>query len=814
MPPRFRFRIHKLHRKLRRAAHVMGPTLIALAFAGVSSGVAHAQGTMDFSGATTLMQTFKTTVLASIREGAEKSGYTVEGFAPTSRAAGQLREAGIDATTLQSFLARGANHPSANLEMRHLYMLDESSLASTRQMRSFLDKLNPSDRVLVIGDTSQHQGVDAGKPFEQMRDAGMRTSQLDRIMRQKDPELLKAVEQLANNNTRQGIDMLASQGRISEIPDRQERIVAIAKDYAANPQNTIIVSPDNRSRQQINEAIRAELLRRGVLAEDGKLLRTLSHRSDMTGADRTWAARYNIGDVLQYTSGSKSEGIERDGFATVRVVDGRANALTVELANGARVTYDPRRLRGVNVFREVEREFATGDRIQATTPNKELGLANRDLGTITEIKDGQISVRMDGKKEHVITFDPSAFRQFDHGYAVTSHSAQGLTAGRVLAHFDTDSSYSLINTRLAYVAISRASDDARLYTNNAETLGQRLATDISKTTALDFRTPTPANEVQQAVAAFRGNDPATGTAKLQEQGRIHEYASPEHRLAAVALAYAGQEDRSVVVAPDPAERRELIGLIRDELRSQGRLAPESHSHLILVEQDFGNPRLVANYAPDDQIHYKAGSPVEHGIPDNSTATVLSVDAHANTLTVATRDGNETSYNPALLKKLTVQSTIYREEQHDLAVGERILFTVSDRDAHMRPGDFATVEKIGEDGTLAVRLDNGKSVELTSDQAHHIDYGYAVDSVPHAAMDRVLVTGDAAQLAEQQEAFARLSPSIRDLAVYTSDGREIGLQKNVPGAEIAPSLNELSSALGNLPSVSTPEVEVQELGIGL
>ncbi|HEV2467746.1 MAG TPA: hypothetical protein VGT08_13200 [Terracidiphilus sp.] len=38
----------------------MGPTLIALAFAGVSGGVAHAQGTMDFSGAQTLMSTFKT----------------------------------------------------------------------------------------------------------------------------------------------------------------------------------------------------------------------------------------------------------------------------------------------------------------------------------------------------------------------------------------------------------------------------------------------------------------------------------------------------------------------------------------------------------------------------------------------------------------------------------------------------------------------------------------------------------------------------------------------------------------------------------
>ncbi len=45
---------------LRRALHVMGPTLTALLFAGVGSGVAHAQGTMDFSGAQTLMTTFKT----------------------------------------------------------------------------------------------------------------------------------------------------------------------------------------------------------------------------------------------------------------------------------------------------------------------------------------------------------------------------------------------------------------------------------------------------------------------------------------------------------------------------------------------------------------------------------------------------------------------------------------------------------------------------------------------------------------------------------------------------------------------------------
>jgi conjugative relaxase-like TrwC/TraI family protein len=452
----------------------------------------------------------KTSVLFSIREGAETSGYTVEGFAPTSRAAAQLREAGIDATTLQSFLARGGK-PN-ELSQKHLYMLDESSLASTRQMRSFLDRMKPEDRVLVIGDTRQHQGVDAGRPFQQMRDAGMRTAQLDQIMRQKDPELLKAVQHLANNETVKGVELLASQGRITEIANAGDRITAIAQDYAAHPENTIIVSPDNRSRQKINEAVRVELRKNDTLAADGREFRTLSHRGDMTGADRTWAARYRAGDVLQYTTGSKAEGIERGSYTTVRSVNARDNTLMVEREDGQRITYDPRRLRGVNVYQEVSREFAAGDRLQFTRPHKELGIANRDLGTVLGVEDGKMSVRLDGKAARTVTFDPAEFRQFDHGYAVTSHSSQGITTGRVLANFDTDSSRSLINTRLAYVAVSRASEDARIYTNNAETLGERLAVDISKSSALDFRQSSSTADVQQAVAPSRANNSANGAA--------------------------------------------------------------------------------------------------------------------------------------------------------------------------------------------------------------------------------------------------------------------------------------------------------------
>ena len=56
IPPGIRWAQPFLKSKLLPAVRTMAPTLFALAFAGV----AHAQGTMDFSGATTLMTTFKT----------------------------------------------------------------------------------------------------------------------------------------------------------------------------------------------------------------------------------------------------------------------------------------------------------------------------------------------------------------------------------------------------------------------------------------------------------------------------------------------------------------------------------------------------------------------------------------------------------------------------------------------------------------------------------------------------------------------------------------------------------------------------------
>ena len=451
----------------------------------------------------------KSTTLAVVREGAESKGYTVEGFAPTSRAARLLRDAGIDADTLQGFLTPGR---TADPATKHVYMVDESSLASTEQMRDFLRRIDPLDKVLLIGDMRQHQAVDAGKPFEQLQRAGMQTAQLDTIVRQRDPQLLKAVEHFSKNEIEIGVQILQRQGRVTEIRDPQKRVAAIAKAYAAHPENTIIVSPDNASRRAINQAVRQELQALGAIDRDDHAMRVLTPRSDMTGADRAWAARYQVGDVLRYVRGSKEHGIKGDSYAQVVATDPKGNLVTVRQENGEQVTYDPSRLRGVSAYHEIKREFAIGDRIQLTAPNRELGVANRDLGTLQRIGgDGRITVLMDGKKEKTITFDPRKMRHFDHGYAVTSHSSQGLTAERALVNMDTEVHPELINSRFAYVSVSRASLDAQIYTNDATSLAQSLGRDVSKASAIEFgKNRSPVASIGLEHAAKVKQTPAAG----------------------------------------------------------------------------------------------------------------------------------------------------------------------------------------------------------------------------------------------------------------------------------------------------------------
>ena len=449
----------------------------------------------------------KTTALSAIREAAEQEGYEVRGLAPTSRAAHKLAESGIESGTLQRHLVR-----EEQVDQKRLYILDESSLASTKQMNEFLHRMRDEDRVILVGDKRQHEAVEAGRPYQQLQEAGMQTARLDEIVRQKDPALKEVVEQLSRGNVFDAINGLETQGRVHEIVNREERLTEIAREYAREPKGTLVISPDNESRHELNTLVHRAMQESGEVRSEEYKLRVLDTRQEMTGADRQWASQYESGDVVRYSHGSRLLGIEPGEYARVKDVDAKQNRITVERENGVQESYDPRRLSGVAVYQEVDRVFSEGERVQFTAPSKDLHVANRELGTIQKINDaGDLEVRMDSGRE--VTFNIREHPHVDHGYAVTSHSSQGHTADRVLVHVDTEKSELLVNNRFAYVSVSRGQYDAQIYTDNRSELARDLSRDLSRPTATE---PEQREDSGQAIESGIG-----GKSQEPEQEQAH-----------------------------------------------------------------------------------------------------------------------------------------------------------------------------------------------------------------------------------------------------------------------------------------------------
>jgi ATP-dependent exoDNAse (exonuclease V) alpha subunit len=100
-------------------------------------------------------------------------GWETIGRAATSSAVKELAKAGLTRTeTLQGFALNGQVDPNK----RYVFVIDEMSLTSTQQLyRIAIEKglLRPQDRVLLAGDTRQHQSIQAGRIFQEFQDAGV-----------------------------------------------------------------------------------------------------------------------------------------------------------------------------------------------------------------------------------------------------------------------------------------------------------------------------------------------------------------------------------------------------------------------------------------------------------------------------------------------------------------------------------------------------------------------------------------------------------------------------------------------------------------
>ena len=128
--------------------------------------------------------------------------------------------------------------------------------------------MGPCDRVLEVGDVRQHESVEAARIFAEQQHAGMRTEHLTHVVRQKNPEILAVVNSLQEGKASAAVKALETQGRVDVIEKRKERLDRIAIDYVANPAGTLVISPDNESRRELNDLIREKLQVAGSLGNE------------------------------------------------------------------------------------------------------------------------------------------------------------------------------------------------------------------------------------------------------------------------------------------------------------------------------------------------------------------------------------------------------------------------------------------------------------------------------------------------------------------------------------------------------------------
>ncbi len=114
-----------------------------------------------------------------------------------------------------------------------------------------------------------------------------------------------------------------------------------------------------------------------------------------------------------------------------------------------------------------KREFAPGDRLLFTRNDRETGLKNGMLGTVTNTAEHCLTIALDEKQEHdrgnEMTISINGYQDIEHGYATTIHKSQGATV---------DKSYVLasqtMDRHLTYVAMTRHKQETKFYVSEEE----------------------------------------------------------------------------------------------------------------------------------------------------------------------------------------------------------------------------------------------------------------------------------------------------------------------------------------------------------
>ncbi len=438
---------------------------------GASSGVVVLEGDAG---------TGKTTSLKAIVTGIEKSGGRVFGCAPSSGAAEILRqELTADADTLQQLLT---NEKLQRETRNRVLLVDEAGLMSVRQMRDLCRlAARNGNRLLLVGDTKQHTSVEAGDALRCLQEfARVPVVHLTEIRRQQDPEYRKAVARLARGDAYGAFQQFDRLGAVREIGHETALLAAVADDYVRSVcagKSCLVISPVWAEIHAFTAAVRAHLRQTGLLVDADRSVVTVEPFK-WTLEERRRIQNYRVGDVLTF---HRHYGRFRkfDSVLVTRIED---CAVVVRDAEGAERRLEPRRASGYTVGTAMEIPVTAGDRLLIRANAKPVSVRNGDLVDVAKVEpDGTILLK-DGRAL------PPWFREFTHGYATTSHAAQGKTVDRGILLM-AEEGIAAGNLKQAYVSNSRFRESQMIYTTDKDAAREAMMRPSDRKLVLEMTGP-------------------------------------------------------------------------------------------------------------------------------------------------------------------------------------------------------------------------------------------------------------------------------------------------------------------------------------
>jgi ATP-dependent exoDNAse (exonuclease V) alpha subunit len=439
--------------------------------------------------------TGKTFALDTIRDIAESQGLEVRGFSNTATATKLLSDdAKIQkAQTIAMFLAKKIDLDE--FSKPQLWIVDEASMLGTKQADRLLkkaEKLNA--RVIMVGDKKQLPSIEAGKPFTMLMDRQkMRTATMDQIVRQKDLSLKEAVYKVIEDSPREkdrlkalrdSLDLIKKD--VHQVEDRNVRLKAVSQEYMRDPSESLMITGTNADRKELNNQVRGTLRSQGELQGD-ELESTVLVSKSPTKAEIEDTRTYIEGDVVRFGKNYRSLGLEKGEYLTVKSVDLRLNEVTLQKECGSEVKWSPWKHGKVEIYSSEQRGLQVGDKIRWTRNDHKLRRRNGEAAKIVSIdekmKIATVEVGQNGRKT-TQKLDLKSEKHWEHGYASTIFSAQGKTIDKVIIHVDTDQKL-VMGHEAWYVAISRAKNQAVVFTDDMEGLPKVIKRKMAKESALD-----------------------------------------------------------------------------------------------------------------------------------------------------------------------------------------------------------------------------------------------------------------------------------------------------------------------------------------